>query len=300
MRVETQEAGRKIIAERGERLDDCEPAMVRDVVQSQGWAYFSGFGASLEESDVFVHRFGRAASPRLIPGAPGELPLGFHAEDACNAWRPDVLWFVCLEVGSAGGTPTDVVDGVELLASMDEHWREFSLANSICFHQWWPAEQWQRAITPGAMAEATEFLDSLPGLKYDFLPNGDLYTRTFVPITTLTQAGQQSFSNTMLHAVMQPDYYGMTMADESEVPQDLVDHVEKIALARRIPLGWQKGDVAVIDNYRLMHRRGIYTGTGRDLRVMHGEEFYGSHLPETPTPVTKALKEVLQGELDLR
>src|SRR5215472_10050844 len=143
MRVGTQELGCQIVAEHGERLGDCDPAVVRHELRTQGWVYFSGFGATLEDFDVFAHRFGRAASPRRMPETPGEFALGFHAEDSYNAWRPDALWFLCLEMGSSGGTPTDVLDGVALLDDMDEHWRQFSLTNSICFHQWWPAADWQ-------------------------------------------------------------------------------------------------------------------------------------------------------------
>jgi hypothetical protein len=34
--------------------------------------------------------------------------------------------------------------------------------------------------------------------------------------------------------------------------------------------------------------------------VVHGEEFFGTALPEAQTPAAQAMKEALQGEEDLR
>lgn len=300
MRVETHTLGSRIEAEPGERLNDCKPDVVQGLLRRHAWVYFSGFGATLEEFDTFAQRFGRSAPPRRMPETAGDIALGFHAEDAYNPWRPDALWFVCLAPGSKGGTPTDVLDGVQLLDDMDDKWRQFAIDNHVRYNQTWPAEQWQRAFGADSRPEIEAYLDSLPALSYTFDADGSLSTHTDVPMVVATGGGRQSFSNTMLHAMTAMDYYGMSLVDGSEVPQDFLDHVEKLALDRRIPLGWEQGDVAVIDNYRLMHRRGVYGGEGRDLRVIHGEEFFGSTMPETPTPVARAMKEVLQGELDLR
>jgi alpha-ketoglutarate-dependent taurine dioxygenase len=104
----------------------------------------------------------------------------------------------------------------------------------------------------------------------------------------------------MLHAITDQNYYGMSLTDGSPVPQELLAHVEKLALEQEVPVGWNDGDVAVIDNYRLMHRRGEYTGTDRVLRALHGEELYGTMLPEATSAAAQAIKQMLQGEEDLR
>lgn len=281
-------------------MTDCDVAEVRDLLRNHGWIYFSGFDASLEDFDGFGRKFGRCAPPRRMPETSGAVALGFHAEDSYNAWRPDALWFLCLSVGSDGGTPTDVVDGVQLLESMDERWRTFALENTLRFTQTWPGDEWRQALEHGTLAEVEDFLHSLSGLSYEFLDDGSLRTAFDVPMAVLTQSGERSFSNTMLHAMVQGDYYGMTLGDGSPVPPEFAYQVEELAIANRVPVGWSQGDVALVDNYRLMHRRGVYLGSGRDVRVMHGEELFGSTMPETDTPVTQKMKEVLQGELGLR
>lgn len=304
MQVEKQVLGSTITAEPGEKLGDCDTQLVVDLVRGQGSVYFSGFESSLDEFGEYARRFGRSARPRTMPELGRVLAFGFHAEDAYNPWRPDVVWFLCRAIGADGGSPTDAVDGVELLEAMDEHWRAFSIGNNVCFHQTWPASEWQRSISPDDRPEVEEFLKSLPSLSYDFLPDETIKTRYVAPMVVTTQAGLRSFSNTVLHAVKfgegeTPEYYNITLEDGSPVPPEFVEHVEKIAIDRRVPFGWHEGDVAVIDNYRLMHRRGRYEGAGRDLRAIHGEQFFGSKQPEALTPVAKTMKKVLQGEQEL-
>lgn len=104
----------------------------------------------------------------------------------------------------------------------------------------------------------------------------------------------------MLHAVRDPAWYGVTLGDGEPIPQRFVDHVAELAEALRSPVGWSPGNVAVIDNARLMHRRGEYSGVGRDVRVIHGETFLGSRMPSTGSRARELMKQVLQGELLLR
>jgi Taurine catabolism dioxygenase TauD, TfdA family len=301
MRVVTEpEIGSSIYASPGERIQDCDPAQVVDLLRQHAWVHFSGFAPTIEEFASFTRRFGPCATPREIHYPPGGVALGFHAEDSYNPWRPDALWFLCLAAGSDGGTPTGVVDGVHLLDTMDEGWRDFCREHTLSFHRDWPACSWQNTGGGVTRSETTAFLDTLPGLTYTFLPDGTLRTRYDTPLVVRTQAGQESFSNTVLQAVRDHDYYGMTLTGGAPFPEGLVSHVEKLALDQELPIGWADGDVAVIDNYRLMHRRGEYAGQDRDLRALHGEELYGTVLPRAATPAAQTLKVMLQGEEELR
>lgn len=296
MQITPAKIGSEIHAAPGERLADCDPDEVVALVEEHAWVHFIGFDPALEEFEEFTHRFGRCTTPRAIHYPPGGVALGFHAEDSYNAWRPDTLWFVCLAEGTDGGTPTGVVDGVQLFADLDEKWQEFSRANALRFDRTWPAEHWQKEVGTDRRDELAAFLDTIPDTTYEFLPDGSLHTRFEVPMVVRTRTGEESFSNTILHAVKDHPFYGMSLADGSEIPQELVEHVEQLALERELKVGWAQGEVLVIDNYRLMHRRGEYGGTGRDLRALHGEEFFGSKMPEAETPLALGMKRLLQGD----
>jgi hypothetical protein len=300
MEIKVSEIGSQIVAGAGEQLSDCRPDEVRDLLREHGWVYFTGFSPSVDEFREFTRKFGRCATPRSIVYPPGGVALGFHAEDSYNPWRPDALWFLCLNAGSHGGAPTGVVDGVRLLRELDDKWRTFALDNQLRFERSWTKDQWQKAAGGDDSRDIESFLRTLPDFTYEFLADGTLRTAYTTPIVIRTQKGQPSLSNTALHAVTDQEYYGMTLATGEPVPQEFLNVVEKLALEREIPLGWSDGDMVVIDNYRLMHRRGEYHGNDRELRVVHGEEFFGTALPEAQTPAAQAMKEALQGEEDLR
>lgn len=270
MTVNTRSLGAEIVMSPGQGLIDQDPAEIRALVREHAWVYFSGFDASIEDFQALAERFGQTAPPRRMPETPGETALGFHAEDSYNAWRPDVVWFLCLSSGTDGGTPTDVLDGVALLDSLGKKWKGFALANDLLYTQTWQSAEWRQALDAGSEADVTKFLEGIPGLAYQFLADGSLQTAYLVPMAVATQTGLRSFSNTMLHAVTAPEFYGMSLADGSPLPAEFLDLVQERALSSRIPIGWNQGDVAVIDNYRLMHRRGVYLGEGRDVRVIHG------------------------------
>lgn len=300
MKIKSEDLGSHVTADTAECIADCNPEVIRDLLREHGWVYFSGFSPSMEEFRDFTRRFGRCATPRSIVYPPGGVALGFHAEDSYNPWRPDALWFLCLKAGSDGGAPTGVVDGVRLLCELEPAWRDFATAHQLRFERSWSKDQWQKITGGDNTGDLTAFLDALPDFDYSFLPDRTLCTVYTTPIVVRTQKGEQSLSNTALHAVTDQEYYGMTLENGDPVPQEFLDHVEKLALEREIPLGWSDGDVVVIDNYRFMHRRGEYKGNDRQLRVVHGEEFFGTSLPRAETSVAQAMKETLQGEEDLR
>jgi Taurine catabolism dioxygenase TauD, TfdA family len=296
MKITSNDIGCEITAEPGERLTDCDTDQVRELLRNNGWVFFSGFEPTVEDFETFTNRFGTCANTRTVHYPEGGEALGFHAEDAYNPYRPDTIWFLCRYEGSDGGAPTGVVDGVRLLAEMPEEWRQFCREHTIRFDRTWSAELWQNAVGADARDEMEALLSKIPDLTYEFLPDGSLYVGQEVPLVVTTPAGEESFSNTLSQASTEPPFYGMTLGDGSPVPQELVDLVDTMAIERELQIGWKSGQVAVIDNYRMMHRRGEYSGKDRDLRARHCEDFFGSVLPDDSTPVTAWTKSLLQGD----
>lgn len=296
MKVESGSIGCEARAERGEQLSHCDPADVVALLREHGCVFFSGFRATLDEFTEFTARFGYCADPREVHYPPGGEPLGFHAEDAYNPYRPDAIWFLCLFEGSDGGAPTGVIDGVRLLAELDSQWQDFCSSHELRFDRHWAPGTWQAAVGGDRRDEVSAVLDTLPGLRHHYLADGTLCTSYRAPLVVVTPGGAESFSNTVLQAVTEPTFYGMSLADGSPVPEELVAEANRLALAQELPLGWRAGELAVIDNSRMMHRRAEYTGTDRDLRARHCEDLFGTELPFSATPLTAAVKRLLQSD----
>lgn len=296
MRTGYQDVGSEVRAGKGEKIQDRDTDSVRELLSRQGWITFTGFDVTVADFEAFSSRFGECANTRTVHYPAGGEALGFHAEDAYNPYRPDALWFLCVFEGSDGGAPTGVVDGVRLLAELPEPWREMCHGNELRFDRRWDAALWRNAVGADAKDELAAAFAAIPHLEYEILPNDDIHVSYRTPIVTRTPAGADSFSNTMLQAVTEPSFYGMSFADGSPVPPDLAATVRRDALAAEQHLHWERGRVAVIDNSRMMHRRAEYAGRDRDLRARHCEDFFGTRFPPADTPVKAWAKSLIQGD----
>jgi hypothetical protein len=299
MLISTFDLGSEIHAENGEKLADIAPDVVVDLVRRQGYTLFRGFAPAAAEFEAFTAAFGTCADTRHVHYPESGAGLGFHAEDAYNPYRPDVVWFFCAYQGSDGGIPTGVVDGAELLDALPEKWREFSRGARIRFDRQWGPAVWRDAAEVPGRADLEAALAEIPGVEHEFLPDGFLHVGIEVPLVVRTPGGHDAFSNTILQAVTDAEYYGVSMADGTPVPAELLKFTEEIALARERNVGWHTGDVAVIDNLRMMHRRSEYVQKDRDLRARHGEDFFGTPLPVAATPLQQWTKSLIQGDVAL-
>lgn len=296
MRIVSEGVGCEVRADSGERLNQCDQQEIVQLVRGHGWVMFSGFSPSLAEFEAFTGQFGTCAESRTVHYPPSGEGLGFHAEDAYNPYRPDTIWFLCLAQGSDGGAPTGVVDGVQILNGMSPQWREFSRTNHLRFDRQWSAKTWRDAVGADRRDELEAVLKTVPNVTYQFLPDESLYVGFETPLVIRTPNGEESFSNTLLQAVTEQPFYGMSLGDGSPIPDELVALVRRLSLEHETEIGWQAGEMAVVNNRRMMHRRRGYRGTGRDLRARHCEDLFGTVLPDISTPVATWAKSLLQGD----
>jgi hypothetical protein len=299
VQIKTHDVGSEIHAENGEKLNDCRKEEVVDLARRSGYVLFRGFAPDVVQYEAFTTRFGTCANTREVHYPDSGAGLGFHAEDAYNPYRPDTIWFFCAFEGSDGGVPTGVVDGVELLHAMPPRWQSFCRSNGIRFDRQWNAETWQSAPPVTSREELERAFAEIPGIEYRFLPDDSLHIGYETPLVVRTPDGRESFANTLLQAATDPEYYGMTLADGSPIPEELLAVAEELALERERHVGWKTGDVAVIDNLRMMHRRSEYHQRDRDLRVRHCEDFFGTTLPDAGTPIAAWAKKLIQGDVEL-
>lgn len=296
MKIHPHDTGCDICAAPGERLADCDPAVVAAHLRRSGWVCFSGFDVTLPEFEAFAGRFGTCAGARDVHYPESGSALGFHAEDAYNPYRPDAIWFLCLFEGSDGGVPTSVVDGVRLLEEMPSEWQAFSRVNRLRFDRHWSAATWYDGVGRHRRAELDAALAGIPGITHQFFADDSVYVGYEAPMVVRTASGRESFSNSVLQAVSEPSFYGISLHDGSPVPTELARSVHVLGLRTEMPLGWKAGQVAVIDNIRMMHRRSEYLPSDRDLRAMHGEDLFGSILPDASSRVAAWAKRLIQGD----
>lgn len=299
MEIKTSDIGSAVSATRGETLQDVSEEEIFELLLRSGYVLLRGFSPTVGEYEAFSGRFGTCAGTRDVHYPDSGAGLGFHAEDAYNPYRPDTIWFFCAYEGSDGGIPTGVVDGVELLEALPPDWRTFCRGTGIRFDRQWEADVWRSTAPVSSATEVLSALEAIPGVECRVLPDGSLYAGYEVPLVVRTADGRESFSNTLLQAATDQAFYGMSLSDGSPIPEGLLAAAEDLALHGERHVGWHTGDVAVIDNLRMMHRRSQYVQVDRDLRARHCEDFFGTKLPDASTPLRAWAKSLLQGDVGL-
>lgn len=299
MIIKKNELGCNMIAENNETLCDCDRALVRSCLLECGYILFKGFKPTQQAFEDFTSSFGDCADTRHVHYPESGEGLGFHAEDAYNPYRPDTIWFFCYFQGTDGGVPTGVVDGVEIFKQLPKPWQSFCRSNQFIFSRQWSADIWEALENKPSQSVIEATLDAIPNIDFAFLPNGFIQIDTMVPIVIKTPRQQESFANTMLQAISDPEYYGMMLANGETVPAELLSIIQTLCLENEKEVGWQTGDISVIDNFRMMHRRSFYKQVDRDLRVRHCENFYGTVLPRSDSVFTQWIKQLIQGDIAL-
>jgi len=296
MRIKLHDVGAEIHAE-GATLAECDKDEIVELVRKQGYVMLSGFTPTVNAYDQFTAQFGSCEVTRHVRYPQSRIGLAFHAEDAYTPYRPDALWFLCVNEGSDGGVPTGVVDGIELLAAMPAEWQAFCRENSVTFERQWGPAVWQEVPEIPRRTALSAALDAIPGVTHAFLDDGFLYVGCQIDLVNRTSDGREAFANGLPQAATYPDYYGMSLSDGSPVPAELVAIVDELSLALERDLNWHTGDFAAVDNLRFMHRRRQNEQQDRDLRVRNCEDFFGTTLPDTGTPLSMWVRDLITSEV---
>lgn len=294
MRYAEQKFGCFIVADAGESIDDCDRTQTISLLSEQGWLLFRDFKPSVDDFAKFSSSFGRCTPVRRAPTS--STAIDYHAEDSYNPFRPDALWFHCVEVGSDEGASTYVCDGEKLFQILPTSLKEALDGKYLRFDRLYSKHEWQKFTLIEDKEDLAQSLASVPELAFKFTSDDSLYLGFEVPVLSKVGPGRLAFANTMLHGWTEPDFYGMSFSDGSNIPHELIREIDSVARSIETGIQWKKGDIALLDNRRLLHRRGEYHGKGRDLCVTNCENFFGSQIIEISSPNAVQIKQLIQGE----
>ncbi|KAF6168982.1 hypothetical protein GIB67_038479 [Kingdonia uniflora] len=115
---------------------------------------------------------------------------------------------------------------------------------------------WQDAFGTSDKDEAERRAKAL-GMDMEWLPNGGV--KTILGARYLTKVfdgrrGRKMWFNTVV-GMHGKEYSSATMADGTEIPENVVQRCEEIIEEESIQFNWEKGDVLFLDNLALLHGR---------------------------------------------
>ncbi len=273
-----------------------DSAELKTRLSRDGALLFRGFPVtSAEDFDAFSAAFGYGDftyaeslsnavrinhTPRVFTAneAPPDVEIFLHHEMAQTPIYPQKIFFCCLSPAEVGGaTPicrSDLLYAA-FQADMPEWANQFE-GLGLKYTTQMPDDDdpgsgqgrsWRSTLSVDSRKAAEARLKSL-GYSWSWLPDDMLLATTpALPAVRTLSDGSESFFNQVIAAYKgwhQRDTQGdplLTFGNGEEIPGDVLASLTQLAGTLTVPLQWQAGDVALIDNYRVMHGRYPYSGS---------------------------------------
>lgn len=263
----------------GESVGDLAADAVLALYRLHGAILFRGFDFDLPAFRAFTETF---CSSSVFNESPDRLllddenyiqsvnggadPFPLHPELSREPWKPDACFFCCLNPPRVAGETT-ICDGVAIVDALPAEVRDgFASRRLIYVQPAWPEllDYWLGTATPAA-AQLARPPASCP---YRFFAvNGRIvraFTRPALHRPMFTD--RLAFGNFLLFSRYYLGRPGFPAFDDGErVPDAWMEAVKAASDRLTAPIPWQKGDLVMLDNTRVMHGRNAIVDADRRL-----------------------------------
>lgn len=261
------------------RISDSALAAARAHLHQDGWVLLRGFDVDMAAFSALVaalcvritydpaRDFSEANTQKVDAGTG---PIGLHIENGNTPVCPDIVAFYSPRAAFEG-SQTTIADGRAVLAALDPATR-VRWQRPLIVSRRLPEAMWKRYLANEHPAishpdEVTarhveEFRAAVPGQDFTLHDDGSMdYRLTVQPVRASALSAGAGFANAVLgpsHNYEPPTY---TFADGEVVGTDEIEALRAIAETVTHEINWQDGDIAILDNTRVMHgRRAIRDG----------------------------------------
>ncbi len=220
----------------------------------------------------FIDYAGGAFSRRVINGDNTLLSVNdykfgikLHGEMYYQKNMPLMLWFYCANPASEKGETT-ICDGRHFFAELSSDTRNIFAQKKLKFTVQMNKEEWHKKYKTENFNELQEICQK----NYTNLEkyNDDSVRIEYIcPAVTSSRCGNhQVFINSIL-PTMQLNPEVLRFEDGSEIPADVMKELNEIAERLTTEIAWQKGDILMIDNTKIMHGRRDFTDEKRNIYI---------------------------------
>ena len=263
-------------------------AKVKEHLSIDGWASLRGFEMDMKASSAITSELcktitfdpARENTDKNTQKVDAGLgPIGLHIENGNTPVCPDLVAFYSSKA-TFEGSQTIICDERRVFeAFSDAQTTRWSQRMTVT--RTLPEVLWKRYLANEhpAISEPEEvthehilqFKASIPDQDFTLEDDGSLeYTLKVAPVHPSSLSNGRSFANSILgpsHNYEPPVY---TLDDGADVTSEEKEELREIAETCTVEITWQHGDVAVIDNTRVMHGRRAIKDQNRQLFIGMG------------------------------
>ena len=214
--------------------------------------------------------------------APPTVEIYLHHEMAQTPRYPTRLFFFCEQAAEQGGA-TPLCRSDILLKKLQQELPEFvqqCRQLGVRYTHTMPAaadvqsgqgRSWQDTLSAADSTAAEQRLAEL-GYDWQWQDEGSLrVTSPVLPAVRQAAKGQEVFFNQLIAAfcgwqdARNTARKSIRFGDDSDIPESAMTRVTELAYELVFDLPWQTGDVALVDNFLVMHVRRPFQGQRRVL-----------------------------------
>ncbi len=278
--------GKTVLGTKKQDICGLDQAEVIEQFNTSSLLLFRGFEVDTENfkkftelfSTNFVSYVGGAYSREMINGdktllsvTGGKLafPVPLHGEMYYRKHRPDILWFYCASPALKDGETT-VCDGIQIYKQLSTSTQELFHEKKIKYIRTYPTDIWQKIYQTDDLSHVeTVCKDNDMQLEAN---SEQITTHYIAPAIQPSRCGKhQVFINNILPVVTQ-EINGNTSSlvrfeDDAKIPESVINEIKTITEQLIHLVSWQKSDILMIDNTRLMHGRRSFADNQRDIYV---------------------------------
>lgn len=264
-------------------------ARIRDDLARDGWTLLRGFRPQMEDFSNLVTTLCRRVTfdparshttetTQMVDAGLG--PIGLHIENGNTPRCPDIVTFFA-QTAAFEGSQTTICDGRAVWDRFDDaqkaRWSQPMTVERVLPEMLWkrylanehPAISHPDEVT---MEHVLQFKAAIPGQDFELHDDGALtYRLTVDPVRPSVLGGaDRGFANAVLgpsHNYQPPRY---VLADGSPVSAEEIEEIRALAEEVTHEINWQDGDIAILDNTRVMHGRRAIADANRNLFIGMG------------------------------
>lgn len=262
----------------GLRISDLDQQDVIRLFERTGVVLFRGFDITPESlpavTDLYTETYSGDAErraqrfdQRIIRNVDmGARAVLLHSEASFTPAWPEIIWFFCVTPPEKDGATT-ICDGIAAWSALSNRTKDFFQLNPVRYDLRVPIGQKR----PGRGTKPW---------MYNSLGVGDAMIDWDAGVTHLTQVRSAvtegrtkntlCFANHLIvHMDSEDQLINRSLLDGSPLPSDVMDEIRSVTDRHTHEILWQAGDVAMIDNKRVMHGRRAYeAGDRRDIVIV--------------------------------
>ena len=274
----SEKVGQQVINVDNISILDLDKEAIISLFQSDGLLLFRGFETSIEIFTKFTNVFstnfmdytGGVFNRRIINGDATILSVNdfnneiqLHGEMYYQQNIPLMLWFFCAHPASQDGE-TIVCDGRRFFNELSDSLKELFSQKKLKYSGHLHKDAWQKRYKTNDLSVVEQICKNT-NVQLQINEDESINFQYICPAIHPSISGEYTvFINSLLPAkTMSPN--SISFDDNSEISDNIMSELNEIAEKITTEICWQKGDILMVDNTRIMHGRRAFLDDKRDV-----------------------------------